>query len=45
MQCPFCNNQETQVRDSRPTEENSAIDEDVNVLLVAADLPPLKEYR
>ena len=25
MQCPFCNNQETQVRDSRPTEENSAI--------------------
>ena len=25
MQCPFSNNQETQVRDSRPTEENSAI--------------------
>ena len=25
MQCPFCNNQETQVRDSSPTEENSAI--------------------
>ena len=25
MQCPFCNNQETQFRDSRPTEENSAI--------------------
>ena len=25
MQCPFCNNQETQVRDSRPTEENSEI--------------------
>ena len=25
MQCPFCNNQETQVRDSRPTEENTAI--------------------
>ena len=25
MQCPFCNNQETQVRDSRPTEDGTAI--------------------
>lgn len=25
MRCPFCNNGETQVKDSRPTEDNSAI--------------------
>ncbi len=25
MRCPFCGNKETQVRDSRPTEENAAI--------------------
>ena len=25
MKCPFCNNQETQVKDSRPTEDGSAI--------------------
>ncbi|MDH5722817.1 MAG: transcriptional regulator NrdR [Alphaproteobacteria bacterium] len=25
MRCPFCNNDETQVKDSRPTEDNSAI--------------------
>ena len=25
MQCPFCNNTETQVKDSRPTEDGSAI--------------------
>ena len=24
MKCPFCNNQETQVKDSRPTEDGSA---------------------
>lgn len=25
MRCPFCGNEETQVKDSRPTEDNSAI--------------------
>ncbi|MEM7748379.1 MAG: transcriptional regulator NrdR [Pseudomonadota bacterium] len=25
MRCPFCSNNETQVKDSRPTEENTAI--------------------
>jgi len=25
MKCPFCNNSETQVKDSRPTEDDSAI--------------------
>ncbi len=25
MRCPFCGNQDTQVKDSRPTEDNSAI--------------------
>ena len=25
MRCPFCNHEDTQVRDSRPTENNSAI--------------------
>ena len=25
MKCPFCNNTETQVKDSRPTEDGSAI--------------------
>lgn len=25
MRCPFCNHDETQVKDSRPTEDNSAI--------------------
>ncbi len=25
MRCPFCNNSETQVKDSRPTEENAVI--------------------
>lgn len=25
MRCPFCNNDDTQVKDSRPTEDNSAI--------------------
>ena len=25
MRCPFCSNDETQVKDSRPTEDNSAI--------------------
>lgn len=25
MRCPFCNNSETQVKDSRPTEDNAAI--------------------
>ncbi|MBE7636917.1 transcriptional repressor NrdR [Sneathiella sp. P13V-1] len=25
MRCPFCNSEETQVKDSRPTEENTAI--------------------
>ncbi len=25
MKCPFCNSEETQVKDSRPTEDNSAI--------------------
>ena len=25
MKCPFCNNNETQVKDSRPTEDDSAI--------------------
>ena len=25
MRCPFCNNEETQVKDSRPSEDNSAI--------------------
>lgn len=25
MRCPFCDNEETQVKDSRPTEDNSAI--------------------
>jgi len=25
MRCPFCANEETQVKDSRPTEDNSAI--------------------
>lgn len=25
MKCPFCNHDDTQVKDSRPTEENSAI--------------------
>ena len=25
MKCPFCNNNETQVKDSRPTEDNTAI--------------------
>jgi len=25
MRCPFCVNEDTQVKDSRPTEDNSAI--------------------
>ena len=25
MRCPFCGNEETQVKDSRPTEDNSSI--------------------
>ena len=25
MRCPFCNNEETQVKDSRPTEDNTTI--------------------
>ena len=25
MKCPFCNNTDTQVKDSRPTEDGSAI--------------------
>ena len=25
MRCPFCGNEETQVKDSRPTEDNGAI--------------------
>src|SRR5206468_9676844 len=25
MRCPFCNNEETQVKDSRPSEDGSAI--------------------
>ena len=25
MRCPFCNHEDSQVRDSRPTENNSAI--------------------
>ena len=25
MRCPFCGNEDTQVKDSRPTEDNSAI--------------------
>ncbi len=25
MRCPFCNNEDTQVKDSRPTEDNSSI--------------------
>jgi len=25
MRCPFCGNEDTQVRDSRPTEDNSAV--------------------
>ena len=25
MRCPFCGNDDTQVKDSRPTEDNSAI--------------------
>ena len=25
MRCPVCTNEETQVKDSRPTEDNSAI--------------------
>src|SRR6266496_5391218 len=25
MRCPFCNNEETQVKDSRPSEDNTAI--------------------
>ena len=25
MRCPFCNNEESQVKDSRPTEDNTAI--------------------
>ena len=25
MRCPFCSNQDSQVKDSRPTEDNTAI--------------------
>ncbi|MGE0241717.1 MAG: transcriptional regulator NrdR, partial [Parvibaculaceae bacterium] len=25
MRCPFCNNEETQVKDSRPSEDGTAI--------------------
>ena len=25
MRCPFCSNEDTQVKDSRPTEDNTAI--------------------
>jgi len=25
MRCPFCGNEDTQVKDSRPTDDNSAI--------------------
>ena len=26
MRCPFCSNEDSQVKDSRPTEDNTALD-------------------
>ena len=29
MRCPFCGHEETQVKDSRPTEDNSKVEKEV----------------
>ena len=42
MRCPFCGHDETQVKDSRPSDDNSSIEEGDNAQLVQQDLQLLK---
>ena len=45
MRCPFCSNEDSQVKDSRPTEDNTAIRRRRFVNSVDQDLQPLKEFN
>ena len=45
MRCPFCSNEDTQVKDSRPADDNSSIEEEDNVQFVELDLLLLREFN
>ena len=45
MRCPFCENHDTRVIDSRPTEEDMPSDADVNATAAERGLRHMKRWK
>ena len=45
MRCPFCGKDDTQVKDSRASDDGGQLEEEDYVLAVAQDLQLLKEFN